>query len=118
MWHSNRDWCVAPIESAEMLARKLADMTWCCCQAFVIGDYFWLNDSTSPDGAQEYAVLKREGDKFVQIESITFGWMDHDSILQAIQDTLAGNDDENDFRKDVVPTLETPEVHNRCQHCA
>ena len=54
----------------------------------------------------------------MQIESITFGWMDYDSILQAIQDTLAGNDDENDFRREVVPTLETPTSHGRCGHCA
>ena len=118
MWHSNRVWCVAPIESAETLARKLADMTWCCCQAFAIGDYFWLNDSTSPDGAQEYAVLKREGEKFTQIESITFGWIEHSMILEAIQDTLAGKDDQHDFRQEVVPALETPETHDRCGHCA
>ena len=118
MFHSNRVWCVSPVESAETLARKLADITWCCCQAFQIGDYFWLNDATSPDGAQEYAVLKREGEKFTQIESITFGWMDYSNILAALQETLAGRDDENDFQKEVYPNLETAEAHGRCGHCA
>ena len=56
MFHNKRVWCVSPVASAEELARKLTETTWCCCTAFALGDYLWLNDSTSPDGAQEFAI--------------------------------------------------------------
>ena len=120
MLHSNRVWCVNPVESAEELARKLTETTWCCCTAFTLGGYGWLNDSTSPDGAQEYAVLKGDGGQGapVQIESITFGWCDEATALDFIRRTLAGHDDRNDFRRDVAPRMESPEQHGRCPHCA
>jgi hypothetical protein len=120
MFHSNRVWCVSPVDSAEDLARKLTEVTWCCCTGFEFGGYLWLNDSTSPDGAQEYAVLKRNGDhgKPVQIESITFGWCDQAKALEYIRQTLAGKDDVNDFRREVDPVLQTPDQHRRCGHCA
>lgn len=120
MLHRNRRWCATPVESAEELARKLTEMTWCCCTAFELQGYLWLNDSTSPDGAQEYAVLKKDGPegKPVQIESITFGWCDEADALQYVRHTLAGKDDRNSFRRPVDPVLETPEEHGRCGHCA
>jgi hypothetical protein len=58
------------VTSAEDLAEKLTQHTWTTCSAFRYQDLLFLNDSTGPDGAQEYAVL-RDGR---QIESITFGW--------------------------------------------
>lgn len=95
-------------------------MTWCCCNAFELEGYLWLNDSTCPDGAQEYAVLKRDGGngKPIQIESITFGWCDETTALNYIRDTLAGKDDDNTFRREVDPVLQTPAEHGRCHHCA
>ena len=48
MMHNDRTWCLTPAESAEDLARKLTEMTWCCCTAFAIDRYLWLNDATSP----------------------------------------------------------------------
>lgn len=120
MFHEKRVWCVGPVASAEELARKLTEMTWCCCNAFAIGDYLWLNDATCPDGAQEYAVLKRDGGngKPVQIESITFSWCDEATALAFIQSTLDGYDDDNEFRKEVDPILQTPAEHGSCGHCA
>jgi hypothetical protein len=120
MFHSDRVWCVGPVGSAEELARKLTETTWCCCTAFELGGYLWLNDSTSPDGAQEYAVVKQDGPhgKPVQIESITFGWCDEPKALAYIRHTLAGGDDHHDFRRDVEPSLQTPAEHGRCSHCA
>lgn len=56
MLHKNRRWCVTPVASAEELAEKLTEMTWCGCSGFRLGGYLWLNDATSPDGAQEFAV--------------------------------------------------------------
>ena len=120
MFHDSRVWCVHPVASAEELAKKLTEMTWCCCTAFELVGYLWLNDSTSPDGAQEYAVLKQDGGngKPVQIESITFGWCDEVKALAYIRDTLAGNDDRSSFCREVDPISQPPSEHGRCPHCA
>lgn len=117
MMHFNRVWSVREIASADELAEKLSSLTWCCCQAFSIGNYLWLNDATSEDGAQEYAVLKREGDRLIQIESITMSWMNRAEILDCIRETLAGKDDHHDFRQEVTATLQTPQEHCSCRHC-
>ena len=120
MMHNDRTWCLTPAESAEDLARKLTETTWCCCTAFAIGRYLWLNDATSPDGGQEYAVLlRKEGDgSFLQIESITFSWCSYDEALRFVQQTLRGEDDRNEWARPVQPTLQTAAVHGRCPHCA
>ena len=118
--HNQRVWCVSPVGSAEELARKLTETTWCCCTGFSLGGYVWLNDATSPDGAQEYAVTKlAEGERRpVQIESITMSWCDYDRALELIRKTLRGDYDDNDFAVEVSPVLQTPEEHGRCPHCA
>lgn len=119
--HDDRVWCVSAVDSAEDLARKLTETTWCGCTAFELEGYLWLNDATSLDGAQEFAVLKKCDDddgRFVQIESITFSWCDYDAALRFIKATLDGEDDENDFRREARPVLESPEDHGRCHHCA
>jgi hypothetical protein len=120
MFHDKRVWSVSPVGSAEELAKKLTEITWCCCNAFELGGYLWLNDSTSPDGAQEFGLLKKDGGngKPVQIESITFGWCDASKALEYILRTLAGGDDQSDFRHEVDPVLQTPAEHGRCHHCA
>jgi len=120
MLHSDRVWCVVPVASAEDLARKLTTTTWCCCQGFELEGYLFLNDATSADGAQEYAVLKRDGGNGspVQIESITFGWCDETLALTYIRETLAGEYDRSRFVREVEARLETPEQHGRCPHCA
>ena len=119
MLHENRVWCVEHVESAEQLSRMLTETTRCCCNAFWIGDYIWLNDSTSSDSAQEYAVLKSQADhSLVQIESITFGWMNFDEGLASIKQTLAGDFDRLEWSKPIHPTLQNQKEHGRCQHCA
>ena len=117
MMHFNREWSVREIATADELAEKLSSLTWCCCQAFAIGNYLWLNDATSPDGAQEYAVLKHEGDRLIQIESVAMSWMNREEILDCIRETLAGKDDNHDFRQEVTATLQTPVEHGSCRHC-
>ena len=123
MMHSNRIWCVTEVESAEELALKLTTGTWCCCQAFRIkghSHYVWLNDSTSEDGAQEYAVCRQDlatGD-LRQLESISFSWCDRDRALQFIFATLSGDDDHNEWARPVTANLQSPEEHHHCQHCA
>jgi len=85
MMHKNRIWQVKdlPIES---LATELQRCTWCCCSGFRAGGMLWLNDATSPDGAQEYAVI-RESDG-AQVESVTVSWCKPEE-LQAYIDQYA-----------------------------
>jgi hypothetical protein len=120
MFHRSRVWCVTPVASAEDLAEKLTTVTWTCCTAFELGGYLWLNDATSPDGGQEFAVVKRAGPAGhpLQVESITFSWCDFDEALAYVQRTLRGEDDENDFAHEVSPVLQTRAEHGRCCHCA
>ena len=120
MMHKSRTWTVARVESAEELAVKLTEHTWCCCNGFELGDYWFLNDATGGDGAQEYAVVKkvgRDGSPW-QIESITFSWCTLDQALRLIQETLRGEHDQHDWARQVNVRIETPEMHGRCNHCA
>jgi hypothetical protein len=118
MMHKDRIWCVADVATEVELAAKLVDHTWTCCTAFRLGGYLFLNDSTSEDGAQEYAVVKElPGGKYLQVESITFGWCDLPEGLRYVEDCLAGKFDGEDFTRPVTPRLDTPEQH-RNRHCA
>ncbi len=125
MFHSQRRWCVAPVASAEALAEKLTEQTWTLCTAFSLdgpacpaGRYLFLNDATSEDGAQEYAVLKVAEAAHIQIESITFSWCTRERALELIRQVLAGKFDAAGFYGPVKPKLDTPEAHGRCSLCA
>jgi hypothetical protein len=74
--HSKRTWVVVPAESAEWLAEKLVNHSWCSCAGWSLDGYLFLNDQTSPDGAFEVAVVKPPADpggQWYQVESVTFG---------------------------------------------
>ena len=70
MIHDKRVFMVNEVATVAELAENVTQHTWTLCTAFQLGDLFFLNDSFSEDGAQEYAVV-RDGR---QIESITFSW--------------------------------------------
>ena len=76
MMHTRRKFCVLPVETADELAEKPTAHIWTLCTAFRLTDYLFLNDSTSEDAAQEYAVARAttENGPALQVESITFGW--------------------------------------------
>jgi hypothetical protein len=119
--HKNRTWCVEPATTPEALASNLATRSWCCCAGFEIGQYVFLNDATSEDGAQEYAVLKKptkEGELYVQIESVTASWINEERLLEFICRTLAGENDQVDWAIPVSPRIESAEQHERCHLCA
>lgn len=119
MLHERRTWCVAPVATAEELARKLAETTWTLCTAFELRGYLFLNDSTCEDGAQEYGVVKRMPDgSLLQVESITFGWLDEARALALIRQSLGGEFDDKEFAHEVHPRLQTPAEHGRCPLCA
>lgn len=120
MMHKSRSWTVARVDSAEELAHKLTEHTWCCCNGFELGSYWFLNDSTGADGAQEYAVVKKTGPdgKPWQVESITFGWCHYPRALELIQGVLKGDYDQVDWARPVEVLIESSAQHGRCQHCA
>ena len=116
--HPQRRFCLTTINDPEEFAQKLTKYTWTGCTAFEHGGYLFLNDVTSADGAQEYAVFKKHGpsSKLVQIESITFGWMNADKALATIRDIVRGKyDSVLCIEQDV--TLESPDEHGRCSLC-
>lgn len=117
--HQKRRWYVQPVSSAEDLAEKLTEHSWTLCTGFHLGGYLFLNDATSENGAQEYAVLKplSEGGH-VQVESITFSWCTRDQALELIREVLAGKFDAEAAFGPVFPALDTPEAHGRCPLCA
>jgi hypothetical protein len=120
MMHKARRWSVVPVASAEELALKLTEHTWCCCNGFELGGYWFLNDATGADGAQEFAAVKKAGPDGNpwQIESITFGWCNYDRALELIQRVLRGEYDRADWARPVAAAIESPEQHGRCAFCA
>ena len=146
MFHDKRCWSVGPVASAAELTEWLCERSWCCCTGFELGNYLWLNDATSEDGAQEYAVVRKptEDDPvYRQVESITVSWCKREELLQFVQaihesqplppveagpvavaksrsQFLAALDADPIDREatEVQPTIQTPDQHGRCQLCA
>jgi hypothetical protein len=119
MMHKRRRWMITRAKTPEQLARDLTEQTWTLCTGFELEGYLFLNDSTSEDGAQEYAiVLSLPDGTYVQIESITFGWCSFHKALANIEHITAGTADRSEFRHAVAPRLDTPDVHGRCPLCA
>ena len=119
MWHSNRSWSLQTIDSRERLAFKLAHLTWTSCQAFQVDGYIFANDSTGPDGAQEYAILRPIPDelKLVQIETVTFSWCSEVKALELIVQACIGNFDANRFEEIARSRFQTDAEHGRCPFC-
>ena len=118
--HKRRLWCVTPIATAEELAEKLVQHTWTLCTGFELQGYWFLNDATSEDAAQEYAVIKVKGPhgKPLQVESIIMSWCLTNEALDYIRKTIAGEYDDADYAATVEPKVESAEEHGRCPLCA
>lgn len=117
MWHKKRTWQVFPAASAEWLAEALTNSTWCGCNGFSLCGYLFLNDAISGDGAQEYGVLRKSGEQFMQIESFTFSWMTQARALDQINRVLSGQYDAYCFGQVESHRIQTPERHGRCHLC-
>ena len=120
--HRSRHWGVGPVASAEDLARKLTESTWCLCTGFYVQgceEILFLNDSTHGDGAGEWAVCRgRIGSPmFTQLESITFSWTTFDQALLYIQQAITGQMDQSEFATPMILNTETLEKHQRCHLC-
>lgn len=119
MLHKTRTWGLSTVESAEELADRLTKMTWCGCSAFKLPNapYLFVNDSTSADGGQEYAILKPDGPEFVQVESITFSWCSREKALEYIEQVVAGEFDNASYALRVSARIEPAERHLPCRYC-
>ena len=120
MLYHDRVWSVELVNSIDELTKKLFETTWCCCTGFELQEYLWLNDATSPDNAQEFGVVHKNGSDglFYQIESITVSWCELDELSALIKKVHSGQLDNVHWRKVVHPILQTPAEHGRCPHCA
>ena len=120
MLHKRRTWSVSSVDSAEELALKLTQYTWCGCNAFLLAGYLFANDSTCADGAQEYAVLRADAQasELMQIESITFSWCTTEQALEFIQRILAGEFDAIVYSRVSRDRFQTSREHGTCHLCA
>ena len=116
-WHAERVWQVSDVADAAELASKLTTMTWCACNGFRLDGYLFLNDATSPDGAQEYAVVKEATGQ--QVESITMSWIAFPRAVAYINGAIRGEfDNQHLGLVDVKTRIQTPAEHGRCSACA
>lgn len=124
MMHKKRRWVVSPVATIQELAEMLTKRTWTLCSGFyVVGheDSFFLNDATHEDGAAEFAAVRGGFDgPHVQVESLTFSWMDQAKAEEMIRKVLNGDFDLEDFAHPcpLAGRLDCPETHGRCHLCA
>lgn len=114
MMHKARIWNLADRPADIDAVELMHSMTWCVCEAFAVGELLWLNDSTGPNGAQEYAVLRARD--LVQIESVTVSWCTLPRLreiaarISAEADTLA--------RAGARPAISPGQLQSTAQHVA
>lgn len=107
MRHAKRCWRSVSADSPEVLAVQLTTQRLSLSAAFRIGQYFWLNDSDSLTGTQDFAVLKRlRSGRYFQLESVSCGWGDLTGTLHMILATLNGQYDQNAWRSHVAPVFD------------
>ena len=125
MMHKQRVWQVGEGWTLDELVTKLTEYTWCGCNGFKTpGGTLWLNDCTSGDGAQEYGVIRRIRDQWLQVESITVSWCDAAKLRGYIETADAGRWDSlaDEYPIPPIPdrSIQTPEEHvqrGRCGLC-
>ena len=117
MFFEKRRYTVRAVETAGELAAMLSDgRTWTLCTGFAYGGALFLNDSSSEDGAGEWAVLTLDG---VQVESVTFGWMSVDEAERFLVDTLPGVMASPPIREPKAPRIQSYGEHSgTCRLCA
>lgn len=114
MMHTHRTWSLTTIEDPDELVNKLKRHTWCLCTGWRYKNTLWLNDSTSEDALQEYAVVRLPGRD--QIESITVSWCEPDK-LRAFIEEFAAEDPAITEIWGIVPADQLEVDHEPCGLC-
>lgn len=109
MMYPKRPHKVCEVADLATLVHKLTNYTWTTCSAFSWRSLTLLNDSTGPDGAQEYAVIRASE----QIESITVSWMKPDELRELLEQYERG---EGAAMHKAVTLVEHPQGY--CPRCA
>lgn len=118
MLHTERQFAVREVETLDELVVELATKDWCCCCAFRWGRWLFCNDSTGPDGAQEYGLFDMEMTPPRQVETFTIGWMKPERFRELVGALPEGLSAEVWESFDGgLPKLEPAEQHEPCQHC-
>lgn len=90
--------------------------TWTLCTGFALADYLFLNDSSSEEAIQEYAIVKRparKGEPFRHL--LSFEWCDYQTAFAYISLALHGDLDAGG--KIVKVAVQTTARHGFCPHC-
>lgn len=124
MFHRKRRWVLSPVASIAELAHMLTQRTWTLCSGFYVEghpDTILLNDATHEDGAAEFGVCRStQPSEWIQVESITFSWIDERKAAELIRAAIASEFDSNDFARPInlEGRLDDPQSHGRCHLCA
>ncbi len=88
MYHPERTWQVATVDSPGELAGLLTQKTWFGCQGFRLAasGLILLNDSWDGDTGQDYAVVVEETGR--QVDTVTSGWIKEARALERLQSYL------------------------------
>lgn len=112
MLHARRAFQIHEFTDMREVARKLVETTWTLCSGFKCDGLILVNDSTSENGAQEYAVFHGEQ----QIESLTVSWMESADQLYEILEKLS-KDPKSGVRMGKHKLLTHPDGES-CRYCA
>jgi hypothetical protein len=113
-------------ENISACAKMMASQTQTLCTGFKIGEYLFLNDATSEDGAHEYAVMKIKQEidqpqttlKVIlcdKIESATMDWMGYAAARRFIEKIIDGLY-VTPLRADIKIYIDTS-IHHSCRYC-
>lgn len=122
MYFEKRKLRIYKIDDIKELAQKLASFnTQCLCTGFLFQDVLFINDSSSEDGAQEYAIVlpQKDAQMGLQIESVTFGWIEDEAKrIQTILDMVKYKDEigEAPIHEPVKLNVDDSEKHS-CRYC-
>lgn len=114
MMHRSRVWGVTQSDAID----ELTNSTWTLCAAFETpAGTIWANDSTNVNALQEYGVLRRQGDDWRQVETITVSWCKPAEMREFIRRADAGEFDKG-MTFGTVSAEQLERNHKPCPLCA
>ena len=116
MLHGKRAHNIKTYTDLVEMATAMKRCTWTLCTGFRFGNVLLLNDSTSEDALQEYAVALVEPDGSGQfVESYTISWMEIDRLVKLVREL---NDAVGQVRPSTYGTYKPRDHQEECQLCA